>query len=518
MTLQVSDAPPAVRPSAAELERVLQPLVDGASARGRQTLVSVTLAVPWHDPIALFDAARAVGAMGATGEPAAPGATGAEPALWFQPGAGFALVAIGAAWTIQPAGPARFRQAALAWRALLDGASVVDAPAGARGTGPLLIGGFGFCPEPSKAPAWRGFERGRLVLPSLLVTIDGGAAWLTANVVVPSDGAEADGPTVTRELTELWAAVERGARAGAESEEPTKAAPAEAPPALVPDGPPAAATLRIAGLQPGPDEWRASVGRLAGAVGRGRADKVVLARRVDLVAPAPVDLSVALRRLEVTARESTIFALTRHGRTFLGATPERLVRVEGRTLRTIALAGSIGRGSDPAGDEHLAAELLASAKDREEHEVVVEMLRRTLAPLAEELEVAADPVVVTLRHVQHLATEVRGRLRQQAGVLSLVERLHPTPAVGGAPRELALELIAAEERLDRGWYAGPLGWLDRHDDGEFVVAIRSGVVEDDRVSLFAGCGIVADSDPDREWAESEMKLEALASALGRLER
>ncbi len=220
----------------------------------------------------------------------------------------------------------------------------------------------------------------------------------------------------------------------------------------------------------------------------------------------------------MTARESTIFAITRHGRTFLGATPERLVRVEGRTFRTIALAGSIGRGADPAEDERLAAELLASAKDREEHEVVVEMLRRTLAPLAEELEVAAEPAVVTLRHVQHLATEVRGRLRQQAGILSLVERLHPTPAVGGAPRELALELIAAEERLDRGWYAGPLGWLDRHDDGEFVVAIRSGVVEDDRVSLFAGCGIVADSDPDREWAESEMKLEALASALGRLER
>ena len=529
MTLQVSDAPPAVGPPADQLERALQPLVDGASARGRQTLVSVTLAVPWHDPIALFDAARAVGAAGTAG------AAGAEPALWFQPGAGFALVAIGAAWVLRPSGPARFRQATSAWRGLLDGASVADATAGARGTGPLLIGGFGFCPEPSKAPAWRGFERGRLVLPSLLVTIDGGAAWLTANVVVSSDGAEADGPTATRELTELWAAVERGAgvgiaagiaagsNLGAETGEPAEAAPTNAPPAeaapvLAPDRPPAAATLRIAGLQPAPAEWRASVGRLAGAVGRGRADKVVLARRVDLVAAAPVDLSVALRRLEVTARESTIFALTRHGRTFLGATPERLVRVEGRTLRTIALAGSIGRGSDPAGDERLAAELLASAKDREEHEVVVEMLRRTLAPLAEELEVAADPVVVTLRHVQHLATEVRGRLRQQAGVLTLVERLHPTPAVGGAPRELALELIAAEERLDRGWYAGPLGWLDRHDDGEFVVAIRSGVVEDDRVSLFAGCGIVADSDPDREWAESEMKLEALASALGRLER
>ena len=504
MTLQVGDARAAVGPSAGELELVLRPLVDGASARGRQTLVSVTIAIPWRDPIALFSAARAVGG---------------EPALWLQPGAGFALVAIGAAWTLRPSGPARFRQAALAWRGILDGACLVDASAGARGTGPLLVGGFGFRPEPSSGPAWRRFERGQLVLPSLLVTLEDGASWLTANVVAPSDGTEADAPTATREVAELWAAVERGARIGAE--EPAGFAAEIAPdvaPGLAADRPPAPATLRIGGLQPGPAEWRASVGRLAGAVGRGRADKVVLARRVDLVADAPVSLPVALRRLEVMARESTIFAVTRRGRTFLGATPERLLRVDGRMFRTIALAGSIGRGCDPAEDERLAAELLASAKDREEHEVVVAMLRRTLAPLAEELEVAPDPVVVTLRHVQHLATEVRGRLRQQAGVLSLVERLHPTPAVGGAPRELALELIAAEEHLDRGWYAGPLGWLDRHDDGEFVVAIRSGVVEDDRVSLFAGCGIVADSDPDREWAESEMKLDALASALGRLER
>ncbi len=492
MTLQTSDTRPAVEPSADELERALRPLVEGAGARGRQVLVSVTIAIPWRDPIALFGAARAAGG---------------EPALWLQPGVRFGLVAIGTAWAVRPTGPARFRQAALAWRDLLDGACLAGVSTGARGTGPLLLGGFGFRAEPSTEPAWLGFERGRLVLPSLLVSIGDGAAWLTANVVVPNDGGEAGGPAVTRRVAELWAAVEGGARNGA----------GEAA-RLAADRLPVSATLRITGLQPGPGEWRASVGRLAGAVGRGRADKVVLARRVDLLAGAPIDPSVALRRLEVTAPESTIFALTRHGRTFLGATPERLARVDGRTFRTIALAGSIGRGVDPAEDERLAAGLLASAKDREEHEVVVAMLRRTLAPLAEELDVAPDPVVVTLRHVQHLATEVRGRLRQRAGVLSLVERLHPTPAVGGAPRELALELIRAEERLDRGWYAGPLGWVDRHDDGEFVVAIRSGVLEDQQVSLFAGCGIVADSDPDREWAESEIKLDALASALGRLER
>ncbi len=191
--------------------------------------------------------------------------------------------------------------------------------------------------------------------------------------------------------------------------------------------------------------------------------------------------------------------------------------MEGREFRTVAMAGSIGRGADEAEDERLAAELLASDKDREEHRVVVEMLRETLGSIAARLEVGRDPSVVRLRHVQHLVTELSGRLRERAGILALVERLHPTPAVGGQPRTLALELIDEQERLDRGWYAGPLGWLDRRGDGEFVVAIRSGVVDGATASLFAGCGIMADSDPAREWEESRMKLRSLASALGRLE-
>ncbi len=164
-----------------------------------------------------------------------------------------------------------------------------------------------------------------------------------------------------------------------------------------------------------------------------------------------------------------------------------------------------------------ALELMRSDKEREEHAVVVTMLRESLGPLVERLDVAPRPEIVRLRHVQHLVTPVTGRLRGEASVLDLVARLHPTPAVGGTPRELALELIAEEEPIERGWYAGPLGWLDRHGDGEFVVALRSGVVRGREASLFAGCGIVADSDPEREWDESSAKLLALGSALGRIE-
>jgi isochorismate synthase len=228
-------------------------------------------------------------------------------------------------------------------------------------------------------------------------------------------------------------------------------------------------------------------------------------------------VSAVLRRLAAGAPESTVVAVTRGARTFLGATPERLVSVTGRSFRTVALAGSARRDADPAVDERLAAELLASEKEHEEHRIVVDVLRAALAPVATRLDIDEAPSVVRLRTIQHLRTAIEGELGAPGGLLGLVERLHPTPAVGGAPRELALEMIGEQEGLDRGWYAGPVGWLDAAGDGEFVVAIRSGVVAGRLASLFAGCGIVADSDPVREWDESTNKLRALANALGDVE-
>jgi isochorismate synthase EntC len=145
------------------------------------------------------------------------------------------------------------------------------------------------------------------------------------------------------------------------------------------------------------------------------------------------------------------------------------------------------------------------------------MLRASLASLAEELRIAPTPGVLRLRHVQHLVTPITGTLREEAGLLAIAGRLHPTPAVGGEPREQALDLIAEHEGFDRGWYAGPVGWLGADGDGEMMVALRCGLVDGRAATLFAGCGIVADSDPAREWEESRMKLRPVASALGRLD-
>jgi isochorismate synthase len=438
------------------------------------------------DPIALFAAAREADL---------------EAALWLQPADGAALVAIGRAWAVEPAGPDRFAAAARAWRGLLGDAALGglaaepgDLP---RGAGPVLLGGLGFTGSvPASGDAWSPFGPASLVLPVLAFARGAGGSFLTAAIA----GGE---PSQPHAIARLWDGMAARAR---------DLAPA--PGALV--ARPAGAPLAITGEQPDHAAWDRLVGLYAGAVGRGRLDKVVLARRVAVRSPFELDPLNALRRLAAAGPESTTFAFVRGGVTFLGATPERLARTEGRAFRTEAIAGSAPRGADAAEDDELAAGLLASDKDREEHAVVVAMLRDALGPIVERLEVAAEPGILPLRDVQHMVTRMEGTLREETGILALAQRLHPTPAVGGEPRAAALDLIAEHEGFDRGWYAGPVGWLGADGDGELMVALRCGLVDGQAATLFAGCGIVADSDPAREWEESRIKLRPVASALGRL--
>jgi len=417
---------------------------------------------------------------------------GLEAALWLRASEDLALVGLGRAWSVEADGDGRFAAADRAWRALTTDLGPDD-PTWPSGVGPLLMGGLGFSGRvPAAGDTWEPFGAASLVLPECIAARTGGSSWITTTT---ADGGAAPG-------------VRRWDRILARAHEL-----APAPNALV--ARPVSLPLRILDERPDEALWRRTVGLFAGAVGRGRLDKVVLARRVILASPADLDVENALRRLAASAPESTVFAFRRGGRTFLGATPERLIRTDGRSFRTVAIAGSVGRGADAAADAGLAAELLASEKDREEHDVVVAALRDRLGPIAERLTIEPKPRVLTLRHVQHLITEIEGTVVERQGLLALAERLHPTPAVGGEPRDLALNLIDEYEGFDRGWYAGPIGWLGADGDGELMVALRSGVVDHTQATLFAGCGIVADSDPDREWEESRMKLRAVASALGR---
>ena len=451
------------------------------SADGTPALSATTVPVAAIDPISLFAAAVEADL---------------EAALWLRPAEGTALVGIGRAWAVEAEGPARFVEAEAAWRALVAGARI-DRPADPRAGAPMLLGGLGFSGRrPDQEDAWGPFGPSSMVLPALLLAIEPGGCHVTASVVA-ADPRPAD----ARALERRWDRLVDRAREIDPGRNGMVARPVFAP-------------LAIAGEQPSHDAWRRLVGSFAGAVGRGRLDKVVLARRLDLRSPVELDVSNALRRLAASAPESTTYAFRRDGRTFIGATPERLVRSEGRRFRTVAVAGTIRRGADSSEDAALAAELLASEKNREEQAIVVTAIREQLAPISDTLEIAASPSIMTLRFVQHLVTEITGTLPEAHGLLSLAGLLHPTPAVGGAPRDLALALLDEHEGFERGWYAGPVGWLGADGDGELCVALRCGIVDRTRATLFAGCGIVADSDPDQEWEESRIKLRAVISALG----
>lgn len=451
-----------------------------ADARWWPVVVSLVERVAPLDPIAAF----------------ARMPTGLARALWRRPdgetllGWGEALSFGTDAASFREGSPSRIAEV---WRDTVRGALVEALDGCPDGVGPLLLGGFAFDPDSPPDPAWCDFPPARLVLPRVLVAGLGGEWWRVSTLVAwPGRDPAADLADLCR-LRALGRVTGDGRyRAFARGRRAVVSGPVE---------------LCSAG------RWREMVEQAIAAVRRGELEKVVLARAVEAAVLAGLDLDAVLRRLADLYPGCTLFAFGSGTTVFLGATPERLARLRGRRVETMALAGSIRRGVTAEEDAALAAGLLASEKDRHEHMVVVEALRRALEPVCRTLAVPEEPTLLSLRNVHHLASPVRGELARAYTVLDMVERLHPTPAVGGMPREGARAFIRTREPVGRGWYAGPVGWIDRAGDGEFAVALRSGLIRGGRVRLYAGCGIVADSDPDTEYAESQVKLEPLLRAL-----
>jgi menaquinone-specific isochorismate synthase len=264
-----------------------------------------------------------------------------------------------------------------------------------------------------------------------------------------------------------------------------------------------------------PEAWAEMVHKAIAGIRSGEMKKVVLARMCEIRGEGEFDIESALRFLDERYEGCYRFLFEpRPGHIFFGATPELLVAVQGDELRTMALAGSIRRGASEEEDTALAEELLSSRKDCHEHRLVVEALRRKLAGRTLERSIPLEPSVLALSNIMHLHTPIQARLRSPEGVLPLAAHLHPTPALGGAPRRSALAFIRAEEPVTRGWYAGPVGWIGPQLDGVFAVAIRSAVVQHERAWLYAGGGIVADSQPEKEWEETALKFRPMLQALG----
>jgi menaquinone-specific isochorismate synthase len=279
---------------------------------------------------------------------------------------------------------------------------------------------------------------------------------------------------------------------------------------VLPDGsPPDAFTLRSARPH---EDFLHRVAAAVGEIRSGSLDKVVLAREVVVEANRPFRQGDLLERLRALHPSCTTFAVDG----FLGATPELLIRRTGRSFASHPLAGTAPRSGDPDADRRLEAALLESEKEREEHRAVVDAIAGALASVAASLEVPAVPEIVELRNVSHLGTHITGELRNESqaapSALELLARIHPTPAVSGSPADVALEYLTKVEEIDRDRYAGAVGWIDSVGDGEWHLGIRSAIVDGHSARLFAGVGIVSDSEPLAELAETQLKLQAVLAA------
>jgi isochorismate synthase len=370
-------------------------------------------------------------------------------------------------------GGERIAAAARLWRRL-SGELSGDAETLAPATGAVAVGGFAYRPDRDPQGPWAGFPSLLMRVPALAVTRVRGRTFVTTAAA----GAE--------DLLDLSSAAIRA---------------------------PAARSLEVSPVR-NPVAWAAAVDSAAARLRAGEAAKVVLAREVVARGDGVVSAAAVARSLRSAYPSCFTYLITgSDGTAFAGASPELLVRRSGSQAFSQPMAGSVGRGATEAEDERLAEQLRASAKDNAEHELVSRFVVEALKRCAWSVH-ALPPDVVRFTNIQHLATAVRAELSPPAAsALDLAAALHPTPAVGGWPREAADRIIDDLESMDRGWYAGAVGWIDGHGDGEFAVALRCGLLWEDGARLYAGVGVMPDSDPAQELEETELKLKALISAL-----
>ena len=256
-------------------------------------------------------------------------------------------------------------------------------------------------------------------------------------------------------------------------------------------------------------EWEHIVAQAAQRIRDGELEKVVLARDLLATAEHPIDIRLLLTRLAHRYPECYTFSVAG----LVGATPELLIRRTGQEIESLVLAGTTPRGTGAADDLARGNALFASPKDRYEHECAIASVRETLAPLCSSLQTPDEPELLVLPNVQHLASHVTGRLADGASVLDVVAAMHPTAAVGGTPTDTAIKVIRELEGMNRAGYAGPVGWIDAHGDGEWGIALRSGIIQGRRARLFAGGGIMANSNPAAELAEAQAKFRVMQYAL-----
>ena len=406
---------------------------------------------------------------------------------WEQPDREFALAAVGVAHEVASRGPERFTDVA---RECLAAEVVADEPAGLpAGAGAVWVGGFAFDADGGRTSPWSSLAPASMVLPEISICRSGEEAFVTVNAVVrPGDDADAVAKALEARLASL-----RNEPLPLLDPHPTE-------------------RVEITSVRP-PGEFERMISAATQRIEAGEMSKVVLAREVLATGAAAHDPAPVFGALREQFGSCFCFCCGTPEAAFIGASPELLLRRSGASVSTVALAGSTRRSSDPAVDDHLGEQLLRSDKDRREHRIVAERIARTLRPHAVWVEAASEPEIVKVANIQHMATPIVAQLAEPHSAVELAGILHPTPAVGGEPSAAAISAIAEMEQMDRGWYAGPVGWMDATEDGEFCVALRSALLRDREAHLYAGVGVVAGSEPAAELAETEIKLQALLPLL-----
>jgi isochorismate synthase len=461
----------------------MQLAVKRARRMGKEILATLGVPLPADvDPSAVVCASRRAGEQ------------------WFvfeQPDRGrVALATLDEVAHLSASGPDRFATVSERWREM-SATAVTDSTEGLLG-GPIAVGGFAFAPEGGGAPHWDGFAPASLIVPEIALTRRTSRRHrgepraevrmtLTA-IARPDDLVDELMARLERRLAELR----------------------EKPLPLLDPAP--AGRYQVASAMP-PEHYEAAVASAVRLIAQGELEKVVLAREVQVHAPRTHDPAAVFGVLRDAFPSCFVFCAGRGDATLVAASPELLVRREGHRVSTLALAGSTRRSADPAVDDHLGEQLLRDASYREEHAIVARRIERTLRPHAVWVAAAPEPELVRIANIQHLATPIRAQLADPIETLELIGLMHPTPAVGGEPAEPALRRIPALEGLDRGWYSGPVGWVDGAGDGEFCVALRCALLRGGIARCYAGNGIVRESDPAKELAETEIKLQALLPLL-----
>lgn len=462
---------PAANANPEALRAFLEQCRSAAARAGRAKLVSISIAVDALDPLAVLESIFEPG----------------EPHFYAErPDIGSAIAGAETAAAFESTGPGRF-EAVQRWidAMLQDTIAVgdVSAPFG----GPHFFTGFAFADE---VEAGEPFAAARVFVPRWQVARAGAVTTAVANFLVPPDA----------DLNALAERVWRAHRkfGGFRYRE------------TLPTEPSVEATLQVREA----GDYRAVVAKAVARIDAGEFTKIVLARAQEFASDQPLHPLRVLNGLRQRFPDCYAFSLANgRGQSFIGASPERLVRVSKGVLETEALAGSIRRGAGASEDAALAGTLLRSEKDRREHQHVLAAITARLEHLGLAPEYAAEPGLRRLANVQHLHTPIRATLPENVRLLAVLAALHPTPAVGGSPLAAVLPAIRGLESFPRGLYAGAIGWSNARGGGEFFVGLRSALVDGGTARVYAGAGIVAGSTPEKEFAETELKFKAMLEAL-----